>query len=34
MSKVLVAHGGRSLEREISHRSGQSAAMALRQLGH
>jgi len=32
--KVLVAHGGRSLEREVSHRSGQQAAKALRQLGH
>lgn len=34
MSKVLVACGGRSLEREISLRSGSRAASALAQLGH
>lgn len=32
--KALVAYGGRSLEREVSARSGQQAAKALRQLGH
>jgi D-alanine-D-alanine ligase len=32
--RALVAYGGRSLEREVSHRSGQAAAKALRQLGH
>jgi D-alanine-D-alanine ligase len=32
--KALVAYGGRSLEREVSARSGQAAAKALRQLGH
>lgn len=34
MSKALVAYGGRSLEREVSARSGQQAAKALRQIGH
>lgn len=34
MSRALVAFGGRSLEREVSARSGQQAAKALKQLGH
>lgn len=34
MSRALVAYGGRSLEREVSARSGQQAAKALRALGH
>jgi D-alanine-D-alanine ligase len=34
MSRALVAYGGRSLEREVSARSGQQAAKALRTLGH
>lgn len=34
MAKALVAYGGRSLEREVSLRSGQQAAKALRQIGH
>lgn len=34
MSRALVAYGGRSLEREVSARSGHQAAKALRQLGH
>jgi D-alanine-D-alanine ligase len=34
MSRALVAYGGRSLEREVSARSGQQAAKALKQLGH
>ena len=34
MARALVAFGGRSLEREVSARSGQQAAKALRQLGH
>lgn len=34
MSEVLVACGGRSLEREVSLRSGRNAHSALRQLGH
>ena len=34
MSRALVAYGGRSLEREVSARSGQQAAKALKQAGH
>jgi len=34
MSRVAVLKGGRSLEREISLRSGQRAQDALRELGH
>ncbi len=32
--RVAVLKGGRSLEREISLRSGANAAAALRRLGH
>lgn len=34
MSRVAVLKGGRSLEREVSLRSGQNAEAALRRLGH
>jgi D-alanine-D-alanine ligase len=34
MARALVAYGGRSLEREVSARSGAQAAKALKQLGH
>jgi D-alanine-D-alanine ligase len=34
VAKVAVVRGGRSLEREISLRSGHHVAAALRHLGH